>query len=237
MKTINAQRIELKGAGICQIDENVLTIKGKDLKCKERGNIFYIESGSSCIAVGGNNSVVVVGGGNIVGIQNCIIGHVGVNVGNITQNVAINKNGIICNGVPVKRKTNTSSDLKTLKYKLVNPIRELKITGAGDFIVDTDMFDKDEVEITLKGSGDFNINNIKSKNVYIDLIGSGDIEVGGIEADNLIVRLKGSGDIEIDYAKAKNLDVKLLGSGDIEVNGDFKNITKTKIGSGDIDIN
>ena len=42
MKKINSQRIELKGAGICQIDEDILIIKGKDLRCKERGNIFYI---------------------------------------------------------------------------------------------------------------------------------------------------------------------------------------------------
>lgn len=233
MKIINSQRIELKGAGFCQIDRDVLIIKGKNLKCKERADVFYIESGNNCIAVGGNNSIVVIGNGNIVGIQNNTI-DCAVNIG---QNVVINGERVICNGVSVNRENNTSSDLETLEYKLANPIKELKITGAGDFIINSDMFDKDEVEIALKGSGDFRINDIQSKNIYIDLMGSGDIEIEHIKADNLIVRLKGSGDIEIGYAKAKSLDVKLLGSGDIEVNGDFEKIAKTKIGSGDIDIN
>jgi len=132
----------------------------------------------------------------------------------------------------------------------------VRVNGSGDFI-STNLIDTDNMNITLRGSGDINIDSLLCDRCDIELIGSGDVALPDMEAKEtsavLIgsgdikmglskvadtnLSLKGSGDIKVVFSKGcRSVDCMLNGSGDISLTGKIEHFNGEKHGSGDIDI-
>lgn len=130
------------------------------------------------------------------------------------------------------------------------------LNGSGDFI-SRQLIDTDDMDVTLRGSGDIQINNLICDRCNVELIGSGDIDLTSVEAQeasailigsgdiDLCLRnvndtrlsLKGSGDITAEFSEdCGAVDCDLRGSGDITLEGKVKRFSQYKSGSGDIDV-
>lgn len=149
------------------------------------------------------------------------------------------------------------SDEDELAVYVTSPdLVAVRVNGSGDF-VSTDLIDTDNINITLRGSGDINIDKLLCDRCDIELIGSGDITLPDVEAqktDAVLIgsgdikmglskvadtnlSLKGSGDIKVDFTKGcRSVDCTVNGSGDISLTGQIGHFNGEKHGSGDIDI-
>jgi hypothetical protein len=87
-------------------------------------------------------------------------------------------------------------------------------------------------KIGLKGSGNFSIETVKSKEMKISLLGSGDINFKSLDSDSLSIDLPGSGNISIGNLVVKTIDSNVKGSGDIKLNGKSDMQTISVLGSG-----
>jgi hypothetical protein len=111
----------------------------------------------------------------------------------------------------------------------------VELNGSGTF-VSKRRVDTDNLEISLRGSGDINFNDIICDHCTTNLTGSGDIVVNRLESQTSDVSLVGSGDMTISQWRVHETDVELRGSGDVKV--DFvegcQKVTSHLVGSGDI---
>ncbi len=129
----------------------------------------------------------------------------------------------------------------------------VEVQGSGDFEskahVDTDNLDIsvrgsgdaefydiicDRVNISLVGSGDVEIKNITTQYSNVSLVGSGDVEIRQQKAKETKLELKGSGDIKVANQNCGIVNCRLVGSGDITLTGTIKQLNQTSRGSGDI---
>ncbi|HSL42063.1 MAG TPA: head GIN domain-containing protein [Anaerolineales bacterium] len=91
---------------------------------------------------------------------------------------------------------------------------------------------KDLRNITLAGSGSFDIERLQLNDLRISLPGSGDIKIESLAAKELDIDLGGSGSITLDNINVKLIDTALRGSGDIELHGITKEEKVVVRGSG-----
>lgn len=149
------------------------------------------------------------------------------------------------------------SDEDELAVYVTSPdLVAVRVNGSGDFI-STDLIDTDNMNITLRGSGDINIDKLLCDRCDVELIGSGDIDLPEVEAKEASavlvgsgdikmglskvadtrLSLKGSGDIKVDFSEGcRSVDCTVNGSGDIGLSGKIGHFRGEKHGSGDIDI-
>lgn len=149
------------------------------------------------------------------------------------------------------------SDEDELAVYVTSPdLVAVRVNGSGDFI-STDIIDTDNMNITLRGSGDINIDKLLCDRCDVELIGSGDIDLPEVEAKETSavlvgsgdikmglskvadtrLSLKGSGDIKVDFSEGcRSVDCTVNGSGDIGLSGKIGHFRGEKHGSGDIDI-
>lgn len=128
------------------------------------------------------------------------------------------------------------SDEDELAVYVTSPdLVAVRVNGSGDFI-STDLIDTDNMNITLRGSGDINIDKLLCDRCDVELIGSGNIDLPEVEAKETSAVLVGSGDIKMGLSKVADTRLSLKGSGDIKV--DFsegcRSVDCTVNGSGDI---
>lgn len=139
---------------------------------------------------------------------------------------------------------------KIYVYVPAEGINAIAIYGSGD-IENKGYLRADNMNITIKGSGDIELHNLLTKHTNVTLVGSGDVKLNG-RAHHATFMVKGSGDISAFDFIVENTEVKIYGYGDIKVHckdsftgyisgsGDIKvagkpaNIKKQKTGSGDI---
>ena len=91
---------------------------------------------------------------------------------------------------------------------------------------------KDLNEISLKGSGNFYVEPIKSSDMKVSVFGSGDINIKGLDADSLSINLSGSGNTTIGKIAVKSIDTTVNGSGNIILDGKADSQTIRVSGSG-----
>lgn len=149
------------------------------------------------------------------------------------------------------------SDEDELAVYVTSPdLVAVRVNGSGEFI-STDLIDTDNMNITLRGSGDINIDKLLCDRCDVELIGSGDIDLPEVEAKETSavlvgsgdikmglskvadtrLSLKGSGDIKVDFSEGcRSVDCTVNGSGDIGLSGKIGHFRGEKHGSGDIDI-
>ena len=110
----------------------------------------------------------------------------------------------------------------------------VEVQGSGDFECRR-LLDTDNMEITLRGSGDVNFTDIICDRIKTSLVGSGDIEIKNVTAQQSSVELVGSGDVKIKQNNVKQTQLELKGSGDINITCNNCDVVNCRlVGSGDI---
>ena len=111
----------------------------------------------------------------------------------------------------------------------------IRLNGSGDFVSHR-RIDTDNMEITLRGSGDIDISDLICDHCVMEVVGSGDLDIDRLETRTSEVSLVGSGDVELKQVNVRSTDITLRGSGDISV--DFmegcQEVQATLTGSGDV---
>lgn len=128
------------------------------------------------------------------------------------------------------------------------------LNGSGDFI-SKQRVDTDNINITLRGSGDIDFADLICDRCQVELMGSGDIDVERLEAQEVsavligsgdidlkewnvastTLGLKGSGDISVSFMEGcRRATCELRGSGDISLKGRLERFSQQKSGSGDV---
>ena len=113
-------------------------------------------------------------------------------------------------------------------------VLDISVRGSGDAEFDDVICDR--VNVSLVGSGDVEVKNIVTHRTGIELVGSGDIEMNQRQVAQTDIELKGSGDITLRMDNGGEVNARLLGSGDITLRGDAKRLEQYTRGSGDIDV-
>ena len=110
----------------------------------------------------------------------------------------------------------------------------VEVQGSGDFECKSKV-DTDNLDLSLRGSGDVKFSNIICDRIRTSLVGSGDIEIKYVEARHSDVELVGSGDVSIKQSKVNQTQIELKGSGDIKMHCDKCQVVNCRLaGSGDI---
>ena len=74
--------------------------------------------------------------------------------------------------------------------------------------------------ITLAGSGSFNVEPLDVDQMAVLLAGSGNIKLEKLDASDIEVTIAGSGNISVDEVTAESIDATVSGSGDIRMAGE-----------------
>jgi hypothetical protein len=139
-----------------------------------------------------------------------------------------------------------------LKIVVVSPeISGLSVIGSGNIFAEKPL-NTANLELTIAGSGDIRLNQIKSdyvsanisgsgdlvisetsttKEIKVNIAGSGDLITPNLSTDAAYIMIAGSGDCEINVSTL--LDAKIFGSGDIRYKGE-PTLKTTVAGSGRI---
>ena len=127
--------------------------------------------------------------------------------------------------------------------------------GSGDIIFNALVDGAQDVNVTLKGSGNLRFNTVaqslnfavssfgsgnavvnlpgKVSNLVIKLAGSGDLQIKGDTADKAQIIILGSGDCDAQNIVVKDATIKLMGSGDAHLNVE-QSLVANIMGSGDV---
>ncbi|WP_143305043.1 head GIN domain-containing protein [Chitinophaga vietnamensis] len=133
--------------------------------------------------------------------------------------------------VRFKRNTSISTHHDITVYLTSNEVDDIALAGSGDLKFNNKFSSKEDVKISLTGSGNVN-GAIAAPAVKASISGSGNIHISG-ETRDVNVSIAGSGDFFGEELMAENASVKIMGSGDARVHASVKLDAKIA-GSGDV---
>lgn len=116
-------------------------------------------------------------------------------------------------------------------YLTTPEVDEIALSGSGDIKLVDKFNSKDEMKLTLSGSGNLN-GTINAPEVKASIAGSGNMNLQG-ETKAVRVSIAGSGDYVGDNLLSEDAEVKIAGSGDAAVHASVKLEAKI-VGSGDV---
>ena len=101
-------------------------------------------------------------------------------------------------------------------YLTAPDLNDLRISGSGDIFVTGDIVNND-MEMDISGSGNINMDKLKTGYLDANISGSGSVEIEGGEATDEILRISGSGNFYLPNVIAKKAMTTTSGSGDIRI--------------------
>lgn len=117
-------------------------------------------------------------------------------------------------------------------YVTYKSLEGVKCSGSGEIDIKSDVI-ADDFYITLSGSGDVYMENLRVDDLEASISGSAKIKIQGGAIGNAEIKQSGSGDFEAEDLAIQDLEVSKSGSGDTFV-GDLGEISVRSSGSGDI---
>ncbi len=118
-------------------------------------------------------------------------------------------------------------------YITVPEIDALSLSGSGN-IENDGPIESRILDLSVSGSGDILLNDLKANRVKATISGSGNIKIEGDgEADDLSVNLSGSGNFRGVGFETTDVLVKIVGSGSADVHA-VKNLNARLAGSGSV---
>ncbi len=127
---------------------------------------------------------------------------------------------------------NGSSEFEC-KDAMVVPDMIVSISGSGD--VELSEVKAGNLSCSVQGSGDMKIVKAVSENAKFSIAGSGDIEASLYDAKHTEIGIAGSGDIALKMNACGHAEAEIAGSGAIELTGELDTLVKNIAGSGEID--
>jgi len=123
---------------------------------------------------------------------------------------------------------NGSSDI-SVEGKVLNR-EDITLVSKGSGNMSIDDFNKDQITILSNGSGDIKMTG-SSDIAKIYIKGSGDVDMAQVLSKDIYVDVTGSGDAKVNASE--KADCKIYGSGDIYLSGDAE-VAESIKGSGDL---
>lgn len=117
--------------------------------------------------------------------------------------------------------------------KVTVEVRELvglSSSGSGD--IDLQTLKTPSLVVSLAGSGDAVLGNLSTGELSVRIAGSGDVRGNG-SATGVKISVAGSGDVALDQLAAEDVSVSIAGSGDVRVAAN-RGLTVSIAGSGDV---
>lgn len=114
-------------------------------------------------------------------------------------------------------------------------LKEVIVSGAGDFSFPDGLYSKGDLRLRLAGAGDIGGGAIRCANLEASVTGSGDLVVAKAEAQVCTVSLTGSGDVELRDVSCTECSGSLTGSGDVKLSGKAATARFRVSGSGDLE--
>lgn len=118
-------------------------------------------------------------------------------------------------------------------YITVPKVNRLVLNGSGDIEAQNEITLAENMELVLKGSGNFDLPKLVCEDLYAELIGSGKINIDGGIVDEMHLKLKGSGNFNAAQLATNKAWINLTGSGNATVRV-TENLYATISGSGNI---
>jgi len=125
-----------------------------------------------------------------------------------------------------KPNQNINPSQKVVYHITVKDLKGVSLRGSGNFYVDP--LKSDSMDVLLSGSGDITFKDLTTGKFSPDLNGSGNINANKLAATTIDASVKGSGDVSL-AGKADSQTISFSGSGNY-------NAGELQTGSADIDI-
>lgn len=130
-----------------------------------------------------------------------------------------------------------------LRFRIAMPVlHDLELRGSGDVYVKDFVMDGASqaatVRITVDGSGEIRLFNLRARELDIGVEGSGGIKAAALHVNGLNAVVAGSGDLFIQTLQAQKGEFVIAGSGSIAVTeaSQVRSLELNVIGSGDADL-
>ncbi len=121
---------------------------------------------------------------------------------------------------------------KTIKiYINTDKLEAVHLAGSGNIIGNEKFTGADNIDLSIAGSGDINL-QINTPKVKASIAGSGNIILSG-ETKNEEIHIAGHGDYKAENLKAENAEIHIAGSGNVKIFAD-NNLEINIAGSGDV---
>jgi len=118
-------------------------------------------------------------------------------------------------------------------YVTIPQIDCLAISGSGSIVSDGKIESR-ILDLSISGSGDIKLGDLKGEKVSASISGSGNIHLSGKQnTAELKAAISGSGNVKAIELPADNVDIKVSGSGNCWVNS-VKNLVVRLAGSGNV---
>ncbi len=124
-----------------------------------------------------------------------------------------------------------SGDFESLN-KVDTDNLDLSVRGSGDIKFSDIICDR--IKSAVVGSGDIEIKMVTAQQSEIGLVGSGDVKIRQSRVNKTQIELKGSGDVKVHFDHCREVNCRLVGSGDITLTGSVTKLNRSSVGSGDI---
>ncbi|RYE19839.1 MAG: DUF2807 domain-containing protein [Sphingobacteriaceae bacterium] len=118
-------------------------------------------------------------------------------------------------------------------YVTAKNLDNISLSGSGDFQIDN-QFNANDLALRISGSGDFS-GAINVKTVAVSISGSGDFKLSG-KAEESTIGISGSGDFNAGNLITKSTAIRVSGSGDANIYASEK-LDAVVNGSGDVHYN
>ncbi len=113
------------------------------------------------------------------------------------------------------RSVNLRPTKPVLFFLTVRQLGLVSISGSGDIQVPD--LKSSQFEVSIGGSGDISMGDLSADRLEIQIGGSGDVSAGNVTVPSFQVNINGSGDITLMALKAKNLSLDVNGSGNLRI--------------------
>lgn len=95
-------------------------------------------------------------------------------------------------------------------------IEALSVAGSGNVKIITPL-NANDLEISIRGSGDLSCMELSGSNLEVNLAGSGNIKLGGKVKNEVEISIAGSGEVKADELECLKAEVNIAGSGSASV--------------------
>lgn len=97
-------------------------------------------------------------------------------------------------------------------YLSVDDLERVQVSGSGN--VNMESLKTENLELVVSGSGNMNLRDVKAKKLDLNISGSGNLELAG-EVEQMRIDVSGSGNCRLGDLHSQTAVVKVSGSGDV----------------------
>lgn len=121
--------------------------------------------------------------------------------------------------------------------KVYSPcLNSVSYSGSGDVKFIGGLTSADGLDVSLAGSGDINLGEVKVSSLNVAVAGSGDLDASSVVCNSIELAVAGSGDAALYNVSTNRIVASIAGSGDIVVTGQTESMDAEIAGSGTINV-